>query len=77
MAINFRGRINVKYFMQTQFLQFFKNNAKVSSLKITTKNNYYINTFSPCEEEDTNTVDWTSNKQNTKGLKTLHLNTER
>ena len=57
MAINFRGRINVKYFMQTQFLQFFKNNAKVSSLKITTKNNYYINTFSPCEEEDTNTVD--------------------
>ena len=26
------------------------------------KNNYWINTFFPCEEEDINTMDWTSNK---------------
>ena len=31
-AINFRGRTNVKYFMQTQILQFCKNTAKISSL---------------------------------------------
>ena len=39
-AINFRGRNNVKYFMQTHFSRFCKDNAKVSSfpfLKITTK----------------------------------------
>ena len=50
MAINFRGRANVKYFMQTQVLRFCKDTAKVSSLpllKITTKL-----TCSPCEEED-------------------------
>ena len=40
MAINFRGQANVKYFMQTQVLRFYKDTAKVSSLallKITTK----------------------------------------
>ena len=40
MAINFRGRTNVKYFMQTQLLRFCKDTTKVSSLpllKITTK----------------------------------------
>ena len=40
MAINFRGPANVKYFMQTQVLRFYKDTAKVSSLpllKITTK----------------------------------------
>ena len=37
------GRTNLKYFMQTQLLLFYKDTAKVSSL--------------PCEEEDTNTVD--------------------
>ena len=39
-AINFRGRTNVKHFMQTQVLQFCKDTAKVSSLyllKTTTK----------------------------------------
>ena len=40
MAINFRCRTNIKYFMQTQVLPFCKDTAKVSSLpllKITTK----------------------------------------
>ena len=37
MAINFRGRTNVKYFMQTQLLRFCKDTANVSSL---VKNNY-------------------------------------
>ena len=40
MAINFRGRNSVKYFMQTHFLRFCKDIAKVSSfpfLKITTR----------------------------------------
>ena len=40
MAISFRGRTNVKYFMQTLLLQSFKDTAKFSSLpllKITTK----------------------------------------
>ena len=38
--ISFRGRNNVKYFMQTQLLRFCKDTAKVSSLpllKVTTK----------------------------------------
>ena len=34
MAINFRGRINAKYFTQTQVLQFYKDTAKVSSLPL-------------------------------------------
>ena len=40
MAINFRGRTNAKYFMQTQILRFSKDIAKVSFLpllKITTE----------------------------------------
>ena len=45
MAINFRGRTNVKYFMQTQLLQLFKNTTEVSSLpllKITTKSTHFL-----------------------------------
>ena len=45
MAINFRGRINVKYFMQTQLLRFYKDTTKVSSLsllKITAKSKIRI-----------------------------------
>ena len=45
MAINFRGRANVKYFMQTQLLRFYKDLAKVSSLplsKITTKSTHFL-----------------------------------
>ena len=38
MAINFRGRANVKYFMQTQVLRFYKDATKVSSSLV--KNNY-------------------------------------
>ena len=44
-AINFRGRTNVKYFMQTQLLRFRKDTAKVSSLpllKITTKSTHFL-----------------------------------
>ena len=44
-AINFRGRTNVKYFMQTQVLLFCKDIAKVSSLrllKITTKSMHFL-----------------------------------
>ena len=44
-AINFRGRTNVKYFMQTQVLRFCKDTAKVSSLpllKITTKSTHFL-----------------------------------
>ena len=44
-AINFCGLTNVKYFMQTQVLQFFKDTAKVSSLallKITTKSTHFF-----------------------------------
>ena len=40
MAINFRSQTNVKYFMQTQLLRFYKDTTKVSSLpllKITAK----------------------------------------
>ena len=43
--INFRGRTNVKYFMQTQLLQLFKNTTEVSSLpllKITTKSTHFL-----------------------------------
>ena len=45
MAINFRGRANVKYFMQTQLLRFYKDTTKVSSLpllKITTKSTNFL-----------------------------------
>ena len=45
MAVNFRGRIIVKYFMQTQPLRFYKDTAKVSSLplsKITTKSAHFL-----------------------------------
>ena len=44
-AINFRGRTNVKYFMQTQFLRFCKDAAKVYSLplsKIATKSTHFL-----------------------------------
>ena len=43
-AINFHGGTIVKYFMQTQVLQFCKDTAKVSSLpllKITTKSTHF------------------------------------
>ena len=39
MAINFRGRANGKYFMQTQVLIFYQGTAKVSSLPLL-KSNY-------------------------------------
>ena len=45
MAINCRGRTNVKYFMQTHVFQFCKDTAKVSSrtlLKRTTKSTHFI-----------------------------------
>ena len=45
MAINFRGRANVKYFMQTQLLRFYKNTTKVASLpllKITTNSTHFL-----------------------------------
>ena len=45
MAVNFRGRASVKYFMQTPFLGYDKDTAKVSSLpllKITTKSTYFL-----------------------------------
>ena len=45
MAINFRSQTDVKYFMQTQLLRFFKDTAKVSSLpllKITTKSTHFL-----------------------------------
>ena len=44
-AINFRGRTNVKYFMQSQVLRFCKDTAKVSSLpllKEATKSTYFL-----------------------------------
>ena len=42
--MNFRGQTNVKYFIQTQLLQFCRDTIKVSSfplLKITTKSTYF------------------------------------
>ena len=45
MEINFRGRVSVKYFMQTQLLQFYKDTPKVSSLpllKISTKSTHFL-----------------------------------
>ena len=50
-AINFRGRANVKYFIQTQLLRFCKDTANVSSFPLSNQHK-----FSPCKEEDTNTV---------------------
>ena len=44
-AMNFRGRTNVKYFMQTQVLGFCKNSLKVSSLpllNIITKSTHFL-----------------------------------
>ena len=44
-AIDFRGRTNIKYFMQTQVLQFCKDTAKDSSfplLKIITKPTHFL-----------------------------------
>ena len=44
-AINFRGRTNVKYFMQTQLLRFCKDTAKVYPLpllKIAAKSTYFL-----------------------------------
>ena len=43
-GINFRGRTNIKYFMQTELLRLCKDTAKVSTLfllKITTKSTYF------------------------------------
>ena len=60
-AINFSGRTSVKYFRQAKLLQFCKDTAKVSSpslLKKTAKPTHSL----PCKEEDTNTMDRTSNK---------------
>ena len=51
MAINFRGRTSVKYFMLTQLLLFYKDTAKVSSLpllKITSKSTI-IRRYQYCE----------------------------
>ena len=45
MAINFRDRTNVKYFMPTQLLRFCKDTAKISSLlllKITNKTTHFL-----------------------------------
>ena len=45
MAITFRCRADVKYFMQTQLLRFYEDTAKVSSLpwfKITTKSTHFL-----------------------------------
>ena len=47
-AIGFRGRINVKYFMQTQILRFCKDTAELSSrpfLKITSKSTLFLPAF--------------------------------
>ena len=44
-AINFRGRTNVKYFLQTEVLRFCKDTAKVSFLslfKINTKSTHFL-----------------------------------
>ena len=44
-GINLRGRINFKYFMQTQLLRFCKDTTKVFSLsvlKITTKSIHFL-----------------------------------
>ena len=44
-AINFRGRTNVKYFMQAQFLRFCKDTAKVYCLplsKIAAKSTHFL-----------------------------------
>ena len=44
-AINFLGRISLKYFMQIQLLRFCKVTTKVSSLpllKITTKSTHFL-----------------------------------
>ena len=45
MAINFCGRTNVKYFMQTQVMRVCKDTAKVSSLpllKLTTRSTHFL-----------------------------------
>ena len=45
MGINFRGRTNIKYFMQTELLRVCKDTAKASSLlllKITTKSTHFL-----------------------------------
>ena len=45
MTINFRGRANAKYIIQTHVLRFYKATAKVSSLpllKITTKSTHFL-----------------------------------
>ena len=53
--INFRGRTNVKLvYASTAFVILKSCKSFFHSL---VKNNYQINTFSPCEEKDTNTVD--------------------
>ena len=44
-GINFRGRTNIKYFMQTELLRLCKDTAKASSLlllKITTKSTHFL-----------------------------------
>ena len=47
MAINFRGRTIVKYFMQSKLFRFSQDTVKVSSLpllKITTKSTHFLPT---------------------------------
>ena len=73
--INFRGQTNVRYFIQTQLLRFCKDTTKVSSLplsKITTKSNYH---FLPAKKKIP--ILCIVLQTNTKGIKTLHLNTKR
>ena len=63
MAINFRGRTNVKYCIQTQLLAFYKDTAKVSSLpllKKTAKSTHFLRAKKKvpilCTELQTNKV---------------------
>ena len=55
-AINFSDQTKINNFMQAQLLRFCKDTAKVSSPIYT-----IYNIFSQCKEEDTNTVDRSSN----------------
>ena len=59
-AINFRGRTNVKYFIQTQVLRFCKDTVKVSSLpllKIATKSTHVFPDEKFCNWLDNNVLD--------------------
>ena len=74
-AINFGGRTNVKYFLQTQLLRFCKDTAKVSSLpmlKITTTSTHFL----PLKKTMP-ILGIELQKKKKKGLKTVKINTER